>query len=198
MLSRPWIPRIWDLAAGRNDRPANLSVALGEPPDALEIADRVPTGIRFAKVGPSGCNSQRRLIATWTEVRRRLTAGVELVAVAYADRPGCPDVETVLRSALDQGFRRVLIDTFIKDGRSAIDHLGLRRLETISRWACDNQLWWALAGSIRLSSLSMLSDRGIAPNCFGVRGDVCVGGRTGTLCENRIGQWASRIRQMQP
>ena len=134
----------------------------------------------------------------WTAVHARLNPSVELVAVAYADSVNatCIDVEEVLKTARQFGFKRVLIDTFTKDGRSTVDHLGATRLAAISRWATHHKIWWALAGSIKLASISDLSRQGIFPNCFGVRGDVCPDHRTGTICEQRVQNWDAAMAAM--
>ena len=159
----PTDPELWQWAAKQPRCPAWLSAAMGEPSDALEIAEQVPSHFRFAKVGPSGCDTLEKLTEMWTTVHERLTPPIELVAVAYADANDarCLDVEKVLAAARSHGFTRVLIDTFTKDGRSTIDHLGFRRLAAISRWATEKRIWWGLAGSIKLESMSDLSGHGL-------------------------------------
>lgn len=191
-------PDLWRWAVDQRVTHAELSAALGERKDALELAQQVPPQFRFAKVGPSGCETTEQLTAMWTAVQSRLNPNVELVAVSYADyqNAGCVGVEQILESARSYGFQHVLIDTFAKDGRSTVDHLGFDRLRAISRWATEHKIWWALAGSIKLANVGELSDHHIFPHCFGVRGDVCDDLRTGTLCKQKIQNWVSVMKSM--
>lgn len=188
---------LWMVAASRcgglkvDHRVPLLSAALGERDDALNLAVRLPRQFEFAKVGPSNCESLQSLLELWSEVRKRLNDRTELVAVAYADAAaaGSLPAETVFRAAKDAGMNRCLIDTYTKDGRSTLDHLGTDGLIRLSQIAEQQGLWWTLAGSIRLEHLARLNLAGIAPNCFGVRGDVCDGGRGGSLSPLRLGRW---------
>ena len=180
--------------AGTTHRIA-LSAALGERHDAVPIAAAVPRAFEFAKVGPSGTRTRRRLAALWQQVQRDLPPETELVAVAYADfrQADCLPPEAVFDAAAEFGLGRALLDTFIKDGRSTLDHLGIGRLAELARLAEGNGLWWALAGSLRLERLASCAAAGIAPNCVGVRGDVCRRDRTGQLDAARIARWQEML-----
>ncbi len=197
---------LWHHAASRWDRPVQsdqermpwLSAALGECEEANSIAHAVPFAFDFAKVGPSGCRNASRVIDLWAEIRCQLDDSIELVAVAYADWgvAGCPDPETLFDLASSQGFRRILIDTFQKDGRSTEDHIGTKGLVRLSRLACRHRLWWTLAGSVTASCVSKLAGHGVSPDCYGVRGDVCRNGRGGELCSDRIAEWKTVLAKM--
>ncbi len=191
----PVDPDIWRWAADQPDCPALLSAALGEPSDALEIAGKVPAEFHFAKMGPSGCDTREKLVENWSRVRECLDGEVELVAVAYADDAGCVDVESVIAAAHTFGIERVLVDTFGKDGQSSIDHLGTDRLNRIGRQVAELGMWWALAGSIKLAAIDRLAAEGIFPDCFGVRGDVCGGGREGSIETERVSRWNQAIKK---
>jgi len=189
----PTETEIWESVSRRATDPTSIqfSAALGESKDALAIASSVPKQFAFAKVGPSDCDTAIGLRQLWSEVRKRLDPKIELVAVAYADHGasnGLP-AETVFSLAADFGFDRCLIDTYAKDGRSTIDHLGIDGIEQLSLIAKKNQLWWALAGSICLDQATTLYRHSLNPDCFGVRGDVCEGGRTGELSILRVRRW---------
>ncbi|WP_182868522.1 (5-formylfuran-3-yl)methyl phosphate synthase [Rhodopirellula sp. JC639] len=179
---------------------ARLSAALGESCEATELADQVPPRFAFAKAGPSGCDRDSQLRRLWDRVRGRLPGQVELVAVAYADHRAarCVEAERIVALAAASGFRRVLLDTFEKNGRSAIDVLGPTRLSRLGRLAHQQRLWWSLAGSITLGDVQRLGelirDRDDRPDCYAVRGGVCGGGRTGTLCEAKMRQWQRALR----
>ena len=168
-----------------------LSAALGERDRAVAIASQLPKRFSFAKVGPSGCASARSIRRLWSDVGHQLPPQVELVAVAYADATAanCLGPEAVLREANQAGLNRCLIDTFTKDGRSSVQHLGPQRLAEFGQLAQQLQIWWALAGSITRHDVAALEHSNIKPNCFAIRGDVCSDDRTGTICEQRMYAW---------
>lgn len=180
-------------AAGHSD--VKISAAMGEAEQAGQIAARLPAPFAFAKVGPSGCSSPASLTRLWTQNRQRLNSKTELVAVAYADhtRADCLDPIAVLEQAVTAGFRRFLIDTFEKDGSSTLDHLPIDELRRLNRMAGAANMWWALAGSIRLEHVGQLSSDQVYPDCFGVRGDVCTTGRTSALSINRVLAWQEAL-----
>jgi uncharacterized protein (UPF0264 family) len=122
---------------------------------------------------------------------------VELVAVAYADAEAarCVAPETVLLEAKQVGMKRCLIDTFTKDGRSSLQHLGCERLAGFDQLARRLGIWWALAGSITRHDVAVLAASGIRPSCFAVRGDVCDRDRTGTICDHRLQAWSEMFKR---
>jgi uncharacterized protein (UPF0264 family) len=172
-----------------------LSAALGEQTDAFRVSERLPPEFAFAKVGPSRCDSPRKIRDLWAKVRQLLDDRIELVAVAYADcrNARCIDPDQIFRLAIEAGFKRCLIDTFDKDGRSTLDHLGIDGLLRLGTIARQGGLWWTLAGSIQSDCVSLLGQHGLVPDCFGVRGDVCQQGRTGTLSCDRVKLWKASL-----
>ncbi len=174
-----------------------LSAALGERDTAVKLAGEVPSQFSFVKAGPSGCETVRDLVLLWSAVRASLADGVELVAVAYADAAAARSLEPeeVIRVAGREGFSRILIDTFVKDGRSSIDHLGLQRLRMIRHSTRQLGLGWMLAGSIRERDLEGWWNRDTGPDGFGIRGDVCESGRTSNLSPERIASWRRTLDQ---
>lgn len=190
--------QLWQAAArlASDSKFPPLSAALGESADALGIAQSLPAGFQFAKVGPSGQESADDLRSLWSAVRDLLDPSIELVAVAYADHQAgrCLRPETIFSLAAEFGFLRCLVDTFIKDGQSTKGHLGIDGLFDLSRIAKKNGLWWALAGSICLEDAIAVNEQiarnGLGvPDCYGVRGDVCDQGRGGRLSIDRVRRW---------
>ena len=177
---------------------AKLSAALGERAEALEVAGDLPSGFDFAKVGPSGCDTHERLGRLWEEVRTGLPVETELVGVAYADAAaaGCLEPEQVFELVKANGMKRCLIDTFVKDGRSTIDHLGHARLRELHSLTQRLGLWWAVAGSIRCSAVAEIKNQGWMPDCFGVRGDVCQGDRTAVVSKTRVAAWLHQLNSI--
>ncbi len=185
---------IWH-QAGERFTSARLSAALGERETALAVAAAVPANFSFAKAGPYNCSSIDRLRVLWSDVRERLPQSVELVAVAYADHlaAACLSPEMIIECAASEGFDRVLIDTFAKDGRSSVDHLGSDRLCLLRHATSLHGLSLMLAGSIRRAELGNWLQIANCPAGFGVRGDVCRNGREGELDAKKIRDWQEEL-----
>ena len=181
------------------NRPA-LSAALGEFEEAHRVAASVPASFTFAKAGPSGCRSPSAIKTLWQSVGDELPNSVDLVAVAYADhaQANCLAPEVILRLAHDAGLRWVLIDTFVKRGRSSIQHLGWHRLRQLAESAARHQMALALAGTIRREDRVRCHAHGLRVDCYGVRGDVCTAGRAGQLDLGRVKRWKRELIGSKP
>ena len=195
---------LWQRAASRLESRMQssplLSAALGESDVAARVAQLLPPDFAFAKAGPSGCDSASQLEKLWGGVRDQLNDATSLVAVAYADHDaaGCLPPNQVFEVAADCGIEFCLVDTFCKNGRSTIDHLGIDALRDLQRTINQLNLWWALAGSLTDNLVAAICQQGVHPNCFGVRGDVCIGDRTGRLSADRIKAWKSKLLFTEP
>lgn len=182
-------------------RHCRLSAALGEIDQAVSIAPTLPSDFEFAKAGPSEITQPNLLKSAWSTLRSRLPRSVELVAVAYADHEAANslNVETILRTAAQIGFRRILIDTFDKSRGSSVEILGAARLSAFARTAADARLWWSLAGSVKLAHVAeirtLFQGTPWGPDCAAVRGDLCRDGREGQLCPIRMQAWADVVGQ---
>ncbi|MGB7325602.1 MAG: (5-formylfuran-3-yl)methyl phosphate synthase [Rubripirellula sp.] len=187
------------IVAALGESAPKLSAALGEPDEARTVAADLPMCFDFAKAGPSGCDSAAKLMQMWDDVRDRLSASIELVAVAYADHDAANSLaaESVFKLAKQAGLSRCLVDTFTKNGQSTLDQLGLERLRWVHELASQMGLWWALAGSIRIDDVDSLGHQGIHPDCVGVRGDICADDRTSPLCPTRMSVWSDRLAKPQ-
>lgn len=200
----PASPELWRLAAKTIDvtdsreSPIHLSAALGETEQALEFASKVPRSFSFAKAGPSNCTSPDALLRLWDEVRTRLPSTTELVGVAYADHhlAGTLPPECVFELAIQHGMRRVLLDTYTKNGESTVGFLGRDRIESLGHAANEAGLWWALAGSIRLTMVQNLMAVESPISCFAARGDLCETGRSSRLSRARMQLWSQTFRSL--
>ena len=201
----PVAPQMWQQSVDLRDkccteptRMPRLSAALGEAQDFPDIASQVPSEFDFAKVGASGCDTSSRICRLWRDVRQELNSNVELVAVAYADyqAANCVGVEEIFKLAGENGFKRCLIDTFVKDGLSTLDHLTLEQMKVLGAIANRHNFLWTLAGSIRLSMVRTLNGEGVKPDCFAVRGDVCQSKRTSRLDGSRVSKWKAVLSSM--
>ena len=135
----------------------------------------------------------------WADVRHALAAPVELVAVAYADASaaGTLEPEEIITLGNKHGFRRVLIDTFVKDGRSSVEHLQSRRLRVLRRLTRTFGMQWMLAGAIRRDDLNSWLENDTQPDGFGVRGDICESGRESEIAPQRIRLWQHQLVELQ-
>lgn len=192
---------LWIQAARRwsqldcGTQPPRLSAALGEASEAVKCVEHLPTRFDFAKAGPSGCRTTSDLRNLWTTLRERLDDATELVAVAYADwnAAGCVAPDVVFQLASEFGLKTCLLDTFQKRAGSSLDILGERSTRDLAKTAGRLGLRWVLAGSIRRSDLQRLIAWQVVPDCIGVRGDVCLGSREGSICETRIKGWVDAL-----
>jgi uncharacterized protein (UPF0264 family) len=129
----------------------------------------------------------------WQRVRAALAPTCRFVAVAYADAEaaGTLPPEAILQQAAAAGIEWWLLDTYEKRGRTVIDVLGPPRLAALAQQAQQAGLRWVLAGSMRRRDPPIWESW--HPDVIGVRGDVCRGGRTGTLDVEAIVQWRQRL-----
>ena len=183
------------LGSAEVGRCQSLSAALGEFDQADRCVEQLPPEFQFAKMGPSGCRATDLLRQRWQSISERLPKSTELVAVAYADfaSANSPAPLDVLHCAMDRGMNRILIDTFNKDGRTSIDHLGFDALQEFAKVSRGSNVWWSLAGSIDLRHIDQLLSIGVHPHCIGVRGAVCEGDREQSLSEDKCRQFCQTV-----
>ena len=185
-------PVVWSAAVGVHPT-AKLSAALGEAGEAVgePSAERVPPSFAFAKAGPAGLSIDE-LAACWPAVAGRLPGGVDFVPAAYADHAAAaaPPPEAIVEAAIETGYRAVLIDTCVKDGRTSVNHLGCERLSGLVHRTRAAGVRLTLAGSLRCSDARRLADDPrLTPDCIGIRGAVCDAGRAATLNPRRLADW---------
>jgi (5-formylfuran-3-yl)methyl phosphate synthase len=199
------IAEIFRVAAGR--RP--LSVALGELVDQKStFGDRLPPGIRFAKLGLSGtvrqgfqpdrpANGFKNPIwhSQWRQAIEQFPSGTSPVAVIYADfeSAAAPPPDEVIAHGRELGCRALLIDTFDKRGPGLLGHLSLGEIKRLVTSARTANLLVVLGGQITVAHLPDLLP--LAPDYIAVRGAVCRGDRAGRLDLDLVRHFARRIRQ---
>lgn len=186
------VERITNCVAGR----LPVSAALGEcvdwlTPDAPPpLSSAVSEQLAWVKLGPA------RLIQNddWTGVWQQALAAAlpstsrpRWVAVAYADyeRAGSPEPEDMLQAAIARDCAALLLDTFVKDGRTTFDWLTEARLAALRQQAADSGLLFALAGQISVGHTPAIRD--LQPDIVAVRGAVCDQSDRGrTVCQDRV------------
>lgn len=164
-----------------------VSAALGELRDypVGVRACRLPPGVDYVKWGMAGMLGERWLLNVfWAALD--CEAGKAVLA-AYADwhRTDAPRVTNVVdlsAGALLSGT--VLIDTFVKDGSTLLDHLSVEEIADLVQTCHEGRLKVALAGSLGPAEIARL--RGTRPDWFAVRGAACAGGREGRIEAGRV------------
>ena len=167
----PWTLACGELAAG----------------DAAAWATRACDAAAFppaaAKAGPAGLSVRewRRAFAAFAA---GLPAGVEPVAVAYADwqRTAALEPAFVISEAAEIGCRTLLIDTGDKTGPGL-----LADADAVARWIAAAHLAGmavAAAGRLRLDEIGRAG--GLGADVVAVRGAVCRGGRSGVVDRNLV------------
>lgn len=157
---------------------AGGELAQDEAGPLLEMLLRLqPKAIRYFKVGLAGCSAREDWTERWRSLVSRLPSGTLPAAVHYADAAACeaPHWREVLAAGMEVGCRVLLLDTFVKDGRSLFDHLPPEALaEPVA--AAQARGWRvALAGSLRPEHFA--AALAFRPGWAAVRGAVCERGR---------------------
>lgn len=170
-----------------------LSMALGELCEwrTEQESLKLPSEITYLKMGLSQCSGSRRWISDWQNLIQRIKESSEhqhqWIAVAYADwkRADSLSPYEILETASENRCAGLLIDTFSKQNGRLLDLLSPETLGEIIELARASQLKIALAGSLRIQDLEILSD--LAPDIIGIRGAACLGhSRTSVIQESAI------------
>jgi len=83
-------------------------------------------------------------------------------------------------------FPAFLIDTAVKDGSTLLDWIAPAALAQLRFELGDAGVPVALAGSLDEATIRTLGP--LQPDWFAVRGAACTGGRSGTVCSDRVGR----------
>jgi uncharacterized protein (UPF0264 family) len=169
-----------------------VSAALGEwSPDILTAAHwHLELPLSYVKWGLAGYKGGQAWGEELLETRRQVPAGVEVVAVAYADweRANSVPPAEVARFAKRFRYRAFLLDTFAKDGKTLLDWMTPDEVAELVAGLRRGMVQVAIGGSLKLEQLKQL--KAAAPDWFAVRGAVCAGGkRDGVLDPVRVKKW---------
>uniref|UniRef100_A0A7C4FER9 (5-formylfuran-3-yl)methyl phosphate synthase n=1 Tax=Thermofilum pendens TaxID=2269 RepID=A0A7C4FER9_THEPE len=152
-------------------------------------------GVNYFKIGLAA-----RSIEDAREVSLRVSEVLEsfnstrLVLVGYADfsRAGVIEPLKVTEVASDVEADVVMIDTYVKDGRTTFDFLSTNYLENFVKEAHGNSLLAALAGSLKKQHIVDAIKLGF--DIVGFRGAVCTGGRDGVISEKLVSELKETIK----
>ncbi len=164
-----------------------VSVALGELLDdvVFDLAQQA-VGMRFAKIGLSGCTHHSDWCERWRRAMTCLPDGVASAAVIYADHliASSPLPEVILHQAIEFECAAILFDTFSKANGNLFDHVGEQELRQLCREAKQSGLKVVLAGSLRGDLI--LRGLELEPDYIAVRGAVCRGDRRAAVDQSLI------------
>lgn len=191
-LGRPSLELIFSILELDIPKTVQVSVAGGELVSWTEdlddlLAAKLParTYLKLALANCSGIDWQR--IAE--RISRALVRRSQLILVHYADTENSrsPQWQEVIETAKSLSGKFVLIDTHCKKSGDLLAHYSLEQLEKMIGSAKQIKLGVALAGSLKLEQLLILSN--LQVDWLGVRGAVCQETqRTGDLCSDRLRQ----------
>jgi uncharacterized protein (UPF0264 family) len=110
----------------------------------------------------------------------------KLVLVGYADFKRIEFIEPLEVIDIARGVEGdvVMIDTYVKDGKTTFDFLTRNYLEDFTEKARENGLMSALAGGLKKYHVHEAIRLGF--NIVGFRGAVCTGGRDGVVSEELV------------
>lgn len=173
-----------------------VSAALGEwGPNALTEAHwHLELKLDYVKWGLAGYTPTPGWGEDLLDTRRELPAGMEMVAVAYADwekAKSVPPIELV-RFAKRFRFRAFLLDTWTKDGKTLLDFIKPAEVAELVESVQRVGMRAAIGGSLKPEHLKQL--KGIAPDWYAVRASACAAGkRDGVIDTARVKKWKEAI-----
>jgi uncharacterized protein (UPF0264 family) len=173
-----------------------VSAALGDwGPNALTEAHwHLELKLDYVKWGLAGYTPSPGWGEDLLDTRRELPAGMEMVAVAYADwekAKSVPPAELV-RFAKRFRFRAFLLDTYTKDGKSLLDFIKPAEIAELVESVQRVGIKAAIGGSLKPEQLKQL--KGIAPDWYAVRASACAAGkRDGVIDTARVKKWKEAI-----
>lgn len=177
--SFPWVIR--DVVTAINDPKVIFSATLGDLPHkpgtaALAALGAISCGVKYVKAGLHGSKTVEEGIELMRAVVRtckQYDPAITVVTAGYADyrRFGGLSPQDLVEIAARSESDMVMVDTYIKDGKSMFDALSETELAEFVASAHQRGLKVALAGSIRAEHLEQLAR--IGADVVGVRGAVC-------------------------
>lgn len=179
--SFPWI--IQEVISRIPDKNVIFSATLGDLPHkpgtaALAALGAVSCGVKYVKAGLHGSKNVvegTELMNAVVRTCKDIDSSIIVVTAGYADykRFGGLSPKELVDIAAKSKSNIVMVDTFIKDGKTLLDSLNEEQLGEFVNSAHSQGLKVALAGSVRAEHLTILAR--VGADVVGVRGAVCSG-----------------------
>ena len=146
---------------------------------ALAAYGAAKCGVDYIKAGLFGTKNYKEALHMMSAIvksARMVNEKIIVVAAGYADYrrfDGIP-YKVIVRVAKNSGADVVMVDTALKDGKNLMDGMNPHEIKDFIDIAHDNGLKVALAGSVKMENLELLSQ--LNSDIVGVRGVVCENG----------------------
>jgi uncharacterized protein (UPF0264 family) len=173
-----------------------VSAALGEwSPNAITEAHwHLELKLDYVKWGLAGYQPHPGWGEDLLDTRRQLPAGMEMVAVAYADwerAKSVPPAE-IVKFAKRFRFKAFLLDTWCKDGKTLLDFMPAAEVCELVESLKRLYITVSLGGSLRPEHVKQL--KGVNPDYFAVRSSACAAGkRDGVIDPARVKKWKEAL-----
>ncbi|MDP6612866.1 MAG: (5-formylfuran-3-yl)methyl phosphate synthase [Candidatus Hydrothermarchaeota archaeon] len=134
-------------------------------------------GVNYAKAGLYGIGGEKEALEIGGKITRALkNYEIKVVLAGYAEYRELGSIPPYKLPSVARkcGAAGVMIDTAVKNGKSLLEHLSLEDLKSFADDAHGNDVFAALAGSLRLEDMALIKSVGC--DIVGVRGLVCTGG----------------------
>lgn len=187
-------PQVWREVVRTVAAAVPVSVALGELSDAAaRYADESFAGVSLAKYGLANLANEPDWMSGAIAAYQRIPNGCARVAVYYADqdRAQCPSLAEVIRLSQAVSAAAILIDTFVKDGRTLFDFLSRDQLATAIVQIQQSGAIAACGGSLTAAHFADAIHAGA--NVLAVRGAACADQRTSAINLQRVRQLKAKL-----
>jgi uncharacterized protein (UPF0264 family) len=166
-LSVTTVTEIVNLVDGR----CQTSATIGDLPMEADlirngITAMALSGVDYVKIGLFPDVNLHTCLVELAETVKTLTTPV--IAVLFADR--LPDIDC-LPLLKASGFKGVMIDTAIKNGKHLLDHWDIATIEQFVAAAKSQQLLCGLAGALRCEDIEVLGP--LEADYLGFRSALC-------------------------
>jgi uncharacterized protein (UPF0264 family) len=174
-------PAIWREVLALVEGRVPVSCALGELHEAQAVANDIPAGMSFLKVGLARVGSLVDWPKRWADVLESQPPGCHVAAVVYADwrSAGAPAPEAILEQAVLLSCSALLVDTFDKRAGTVFDHWPASDLAVFLGAASQARLTTLLGGGLTWSAME--TARATPADYLAVRGLACAGDRSSSI-----------------
>lgn len=201
--SFPWVIR--EVISSINDDNVVFSATLGDLPHkpgtaSLAALGAVTAGVKYVKAGLHGSKSVEEGVELMQGVVRTCKdhdPDITVVTAGYADYRRIDGLtpHQLIEIAHRSGSDMVMLDTFIKDGKTLLDALSEQELTEFVQGAHKHGLKVALAGSVRAEHMPILAATGV--DVVGVRGAVCSSyDRSTTINPAKVQEFLATVKSL--
>jgi uncharacterized protein (UPF0264 family) len=157
-----------------------VSAAIGDMPyipgtAALAALGAATCGADYIKIGMFGPRTELEARTLLYKIRQAVKGyPVSIIAAGYADfeRTGTLNPDCLPHISASAGIQGILLDTYIKDGKSLFNFLDLQQLRIMAEQTHTYGMTFGLAGALSEKDLEPVHD--IGTDIVGLRTAVCL------------------------